>query len=61
MAWEKINEMFPHGFAPTNMGLIPIEEIIDSNFNRLNLTVEHPCHDIIKSTEEVIWYENGDL
>lgn len=61
MAWEKINEIFPYGFAVTDAGKFSNEEIIENNFKELSLTVENPCHDIVKYLEKIVWYENGDL
>jgi hypothetical protein len=61
MEWEKINEMFPEGFAYTTNGPVSVEEILTENYKSLSLLLSHPSHDITKEIEEITWYSNGDM
>lgn len=61
MDWEKINKMFPEGFAYTTNGPIPIEEILTENYKDLNLILSHPSHNIVKEIENITWYSDGNM
>ena len=61
MAWEKINDIFPRGYAITNTGIITVDEILAKNYDMIRLNVNSYCHDVLKSMEEIVWYSNGDM
>lgn len=61
MAWEKINEMFPRGYAITSNGTISVEDILFNNPENIKLNINSYCHNVLQSMEEIIWHSNGDM
>ena len=63
MAWEKVNEMFPHGgtHADNFDHYISIQEILDLNPEFLCLTLRAPVRNNTASVEKLIWYADGDM
>lgn len=63
MAWEKINEMFPHGgtHADDFDHFVTVQEIKDLNLPYICLTMRAPVRNNTASVERMTWYADGSM